>query len=155
MGRITSALLIKEFAGVDLVEPVPHLLEKAREELKSSNCKFYLAGMEKFQFEHKYDVIWIQWVIGHLTDPDLVEFLVKCKENLSVPSGAIVVKDNVNPDGFYYDTKDNSIARSWRHLSHLFAKAGLKVIHKQRYEDFPLICLPVLKIVLRPIDTTN
>jgi protein N-terminal methyltransferase len=26
----------------------------------------------------KYDVIWIQWVLGYLTDKDLVGFLKKC-----------------------------------------------------------------------------
>lgn len=35
------------------------------------------------EFEFDYDCIWIQWVIGHLIDKDLVNFLKKCKENLS------------------------------------------------------------------------
>lgn len=111
--------------------------------------------MENFEFKHKYDVIWIQWVIGHLTDPDLVGFLTRCRQNLSVPSGVVVLKDNVNPEGFYYDTRDSSIARSGRHLDHLLALAGLEVYHRARYEDFPLICLPVWKLVLRPCATVE
>ena len=27
-----------------------------------------------------YDVVWVQWVIGHLTDADLVAFLRRCKQ---------------------------------------------------------------------------
>ena len=157
VGRISQALLTKEFEYVDLLEPAPHLIQKARDNLMSegSKCEFYETGMENFQFKHKYDSIWIQWVIGHLTDPDLVAFLTRCRENLSVPSGVIVLKDNVNPEGFYYDTRDNSIARSSRHLEHLLGLAGLEVCHKARYEDFPLICLPVWKLVLRPARATH
>eukprot|EP00741_Cyanophora_paradoxa_P014758 tig00020824_g14236.t1 len=38
-----------------------------------------------------YDVIWIQWVIGHLTDEDMVAFLKRCQRALR-PEGWIVVK---------------------------------------------------------------
>lgn len=27
----------------------------------------------------RYDLIWIQWVSGHLTDDDFVEFFKRCK----------------------------------------------------------------------------
>lgn len=40
-------------------------------------------GMEEINFEFEYDLIWIQWVIGHLIDKDLVTFLKNCKENLT------------------------------------------------------------------------
>ena len=42
-----------------------------------------MIGMEELDFEFKYDCVWIQWVIGHLTDEDLVNFLKKCKVNLN------------------------------------------------------------------------
>ena len=45
--------------------------------------KYYQLGMEELEFEEKYDCIWIQWVIGYLTDEDLNKFLKKCKENLN------------------------------------------------------------------------
>jgi 2-polyprenyl-3-methyl-5-hydroxy-6-metoxy-1,4-benzoquinol methylase len=40
-------------------------------------------GMEELKFEHTYDLVWIQWVIGHLIDEDLISFLKKCKDNLN------------------------------------------------------------------------
>lgn len=45
--------------------------------------KFYQLGMQELKFEYKYDVIWIQWVIGHLTDRDLIDFLGRSKEALT------------------------------------------------------------------------
>lgn len=41
----------------------------------------YFKGLHKFMptENQKYDVIWIQWVLGYITDSDLVEFLKKCR----------------------------------------------------------------------------
>lgn len=55
---------------------------------------FYCNGLQDFEFEEKYDVIWIQWVIGHLHDDDLLIFLNKCKQALA-PNGLLCIKDNV------------------------------------------------------------
>jgi AdoMet dependent proline di-methyltransferase len=38
-----------------------------------------------------YDVIWIQWVIGHLADLDFISFFKRCAKGLK-PGGAIVLK---------------------------------------------------------------
>ena len=39
-----------------------------------------MTGLQKFKpEEHVYDIIWIQWVIGHLTDEDLIAFLKRCQ----------------------------------------------------------------------------
>lgn len=41
---------------------------------------FFKKGLQKFTPEtNVYDVIWVQWVLGHLTDEDLVSFLKRCK----------------------------------------------------------------------------
>ncbi len=65
-------------------------------EIKTENMgSFYCSGMQDFNFTETYDVIWIQWVIGHLHDADLVNFLLKCKSALS-PGGLICIKDNVS-----------------------------------------------------------
>ena len=40
-----------------------------------------------------YDVIWCQWVLGHLTDDDLVAFFKRCAKGLA-PGGLIFVKEN-------------------------------------------------------------
>ena len=41
-----------------------------------------------------YDVIWIQWVIGHLHDLDCIRFFRRCAAGLT-PHGVIVLKDNI------------------------------------------------------------
>ena len=40
-----------------------------------------------------YDVIWVQWVVGHLTDDDFVAFFQRCRKGLK-PDGVIVLKEN-------------------------------------------------------------
>ena len=66
--------------------------------------------MEELEFEHTYDLIWIQWVIGHLIDEDLINFLVKCKKHLS-PSGVIFVKDNLSKKIFIFEKNDYHIVK--------------------------------------------
>ena len=39
----------------------------------------------------RYDLIWIQWCIGCLTDDDLVLFMEQCKAGLAA-GGVIVIK---------------------------------------------------------------
>lgn len=86
VGRVVEHVLSKQFAKTDLLEPLPHFMTKAKDALESCSEKigtYYETGMEKFEFQRKYDLIWFQWVIGHLTDKDLVAFLKKCRDNLS------------------------------------------------------------------------
>lgn len=77
-------LLTDAFEKVDLVEQNGNFLQKARSYL-GEKCvgkvgEFFQEGLQDFRPEQgKYDVIWIQWVLGHLTDEDLVEFLKSCK----------------------------------------------------------------------------
>ena len=57
--------------------------------------RFIVETMQSFIPEAaRYDVIWIQWCIGCLTDDDLVAFLGRCRDALA-PDGLIVIKDNV------------------------------------------------------------
>jgi protein N-terminal methyltransferase len=60
-----------------------------------------------------YDLIWIQWCAGHLTDEQLVGFLRRCKEALNPElDGLIVLKENNSTtDGDEYDDVDSSVTR--------------------------------------------
>lgn len=61
-------------------------MEKAKSNLSMHQDKvgeYYQVGMEQFEFTHKYDLIWFQWVFGHLTDHDAVKFLQNCSKNLT------------------------------------------------------------------------
>lgn len=84
IGRISKFLLTDIFNQVDLVEQNAAFLEQAKNYLKPKSLpkigKFYSVGLQNFVPEtEKYDVIWIQWVIGHLVDEDLVSFLKSCR----------------------------------------------------------------------------
>lgn len=67
--------------------------------------------MQEFKFgENKYDVIWMQWVTGHLTDIDFLSFLRRCHDAL-LPNGVIIIKDNNSSQGFVVDRQDSSLTR--------------------------------------------
>jgi protein N-terminal methyltransferase len=59
----------------------------------------------------KYDLIWNQWCLGHLTDAQLTEYLKKCARGLR-PDGWIVVKENMSTsDKDVFDEVDSSVTR--------------------------------------------
>ncbi len=65
---------------MDLVEQSPKLIGAAREFVASPKLEhLYTAGLQEFiPAPDTYDLIWVQWVVGHLTDADLVQFLLRC-----------------------------------------------------------------------------
>ncbi len=72
-----------------------------------------MMGLQEFQFEFKYDIVWVQWVLCYLTDEDLIAFLHKCKTHLvDQKNGMVYVKENVHDTSFYVDKEDNSVVRS-------------------------------------------
>jgi protein N-terminal methyltransferase len=113
IGRISEGLLCKMFGTVDLVEPVVKLLDKAKEIVPASSAgDFHYVGLQDFTPESgRYDVIWVQWVIGHLTDDDFCAFFQRCRRGLK-EGGVIVLKENVCKDGFVVDKDDSSVTRS-------------------------------------------
>ena len=52
---------------------------------------FYVKGLQQFEFEEKYDCIWVQWVFSHLNDEHAVVFLQKARAALA-PGGIIMLK---------------------------------------------------------------
>ena len=153
VGRVSEHLFLHYFKRVDLMEPSKNLLDKARENLQNKNGvgTFYLKGMEDFNYERKYNLVWLQWVVGHLTDNDLLRFLEKTKNNL-LPGGYLVFKDNATSEhyGFYVDREDNTVARSLPYFHRIFEKAGYEVDLEERMEGLPIICMPTMKFVLKP-----
>lgn len=123
--------------------------------------EFYQLGMQEAVFEHKYDLIWIQWVIGHLTDNDLIEFLRRCDQALtpevgSSDKGLVVIKDNAAEHGsFYLDKTDFSIARSMKYFEKIFDLADYDLLFAERFKEFPMICMPVMKMVIKPRRTAK
>lgn len=69
--------------------------------------------------ESVFDVIWCQWCLGHLSDPELIDFFKRAKQALRSPSESfIVVKENLYQDGpnntpqVAFDDQDSSLTRS-------------------------------------------
>ena len=86
IGRITKHLLTKHFSTVDLVEQDKHFLEKARDYLRGNERvgTLYCAGLQNFNFTAQcYNVIWCQWVLGHLIDDHLVQFFKRASQGLT------------------------------------------------------------------------
>ncbi|EKX43964.1 hypothetical protein GUITHDRAFT_110071 [Guillardia theta CCMP2712] len=104
IGRISKGFLCNHFKAVDLVEPVAHFLQTAEKELSGFNDGNYIQiGLQDWVPQQGlYDVIWIQWVIGHLTDEDFVAFMMRCKRGLK-EDGVIVLKENACTEGFIVD----------------------------------------------------
>lgn len=139
IGRVTSDVLLPLFDRVDLVESSAHFLEKAQKASakwkgipdKSKGLRFYKTGLQYFDpsspsglfgqvgaedFGEGYDVIWLQWVAGHLGQDDLVAFLQRCQKALregpAEDRAFIVLKENVisaKEDAF--DETDSSLVR--------------------------------------------
>lgn len=121
IGRVTGGALLELCDTVDLVEVRARLLsqatrlatidprvcgpqgchkfvERAKVDLAWAAPRverFICETMQDFTPEAgRYDVIWLQWCIGCVTDDDLVTFLSRCCDGLT-PNGMIVIKDNV------------------------------------------------------------
>ncbi|XP_026777370.3 N-terminal Xaa-Pro-Lys N-methyltransferase 1 isoform X1 [Pangasianodon hypophthalmus] len=140
IGRITKRLLLPLFRTVDLVDVTQEFLDKARSYLGEEGKRvenYFCCGLQDFQPQpDHYDVIWIQWVIGHLTDDHLVEFLRRCRSALR-PDGLIVIKDNVAYEGVVPDEVDSSVCRDLPLLRRIVARAGLSIICEEQQQNFP------------------
>ncbi|WOG81635.1 hypothetical protein DCAR_0100786 [Daucus carota subsp. sativus] len=146
VGRVTKNLLIRYFNEVDLLEPVSHFLEAARDNLAPQNlmvselhkaANFYCVPLQEFTPDAKrYDVIWVQWCIGHLADDDFVSFFNRAKVGLK-PGGIFVLKENIARSGFVLDKEDKSITRSDLYFKELFNRCGLHIFKLKDQKGFP------------------
>ncbi|XP_022064151.2 N-terminal Xaa-Pro-Lys N-methyltransferase 1 [Acanthochromis polyacanthus] len=152
IGRISKRLLLPLFKTVDLVDVTQEFLDKAKpylgEEAKRVG-NYFCCGLQDFKPEAgRYDVIWIQWVIGHLTDEHLVSFLRRCQKALR-PNGLIVIKDNVSYEGVVPDEVDSSVCRDLAIVRRLVDSAGLRIVHEEQQMNFPKEIYQVHILALR------
>ena len=116
IGRVSKDLLCKNFKEVDLLEPAKVQIDQAKINVPEVK-NFYEIGLENFEFERKYDCIWLQWCLCYLTDDDLLKFMIKAKDNLEEVDGRkgiIYVKENIQPNIQLIDKQDNSVMRTDR-----------------------------------------
>lgn len=158
IGRVTKHLLSKFFTKVDLVEQDTNFVHKANEYLCVNGVQLpclgalFNTGLQDFTPEQgKYDIIWSQWVLGHLTDADLLAFFQRCIGGLA-PNGCIIIKENVAAnDDFCIDAVDSSVTRSLKVTKSLLEAAGLRVFKLAKQTDFIQGLFPVYIIACRPI----
>ncbi|CAG9771760.1 unnamed protein product [Ceutorhynchus assimilis] len=161
IGRVTKFLLTDLFDKVDMVEQNPIFLEKARNYLGTNLLdkkigKMFPIGLQDFIPEPcQYDVIWAQWVLGHLTDDDFVKFFINCQTGLK-PNGVIIAKENVTfTEEIVVDEKDSSVTRPMGLLKELFSKAGLHIYRLSKQTNFPKGLFTVYMFVLKPEDRVD
>lgn len=112
IGRITEGLLLNLATEVDVVEPIAKFTEELGK--KPGVRHVFNMGLEEWQPKEgdKYDLVWIQWCLGHLTDDQLVQFLERCKAVLAPTDGLIVVKENVTSGADeIFDEQDSAVTR--------------------------------------------
>ncbi|XP_048353509.1 N-terminal Xaa-Pro-Lys N-methyltransferase 2 isoform X1 [Sphaerodactylus townsendi] len=152
IGRVSKHVLLPFFKHVELVDMMENFLAEAQNYLCSYRNKvdtYHCCGLQDFTpAPRKYDVIWIQWVSGNLTDKDLLGFLVRCQNSLK-ENGVIILKDNVARQGCVLDQMDSSVIRDINILSNLIEKSGLTILKQQRQEGFPETCVPVWMIAMQ------
>ncbi|GAB4829453.1 hypothetical protein Ancab_019125 [Ancistrocladus abbreviatus] len=146
IGRVTKNLLIRYFNEVDLLEPVSHFMEAARENLAPESLavdenhkatNFYCVPLQEFTPDSgRYNVIWIQWCVGHLTDDDLISFFKRAKAGLK-PGGFFILKENIARNGFVLDKEDRSVTRSDLYFQELFRQCGLHLYRSKDQRGFP------------------
>ncbi|KOS22135.1 Alpha N-terminal protein methyltransferase 1 [Escovopsis weberi] len=112
IGRITQGLLVDIAEQVDVVEPIAKFTQKLVG--RPGVRHIHNIGLQDWEPAEglRYDLIWVQWCLGHLTDLQLVAFLRRCQGALSPEGGVLVVKENLSSSGLdVYDETDSSVTR--------------------------------------------
>lgn len=158
IGRVTKYLLMPQFDCVDLVEQDGNFVNKARDYLNSSIGggrdrlgTIFNVGLQDFTpSPNTYDIIWSQWVLGHLTDDDLAAFLHRCSKGLS-KNGFIVIKENFTAnDDVFVDDNDSSVTRSLKLMKSVLEMADLRIVRMIRQQNFIQGLFPVYMIACKP-----
>ena len=178
VGRIAADLLCPLFGRVDMVEQDETYVRTAKQSITHSAMRdMYVCGLQDFHFANPpqplalsepsaatatmngerqalmYDVVWVQWVLSHLTDADLHAFLLRCHTAL-VPSPAsyLVIKENTAKTGFVMDREDGSVTRSDALFKEAFKAAGWKLIRQGVQTGFPKSLFVVRMWALQPVE---
>ncbi|XP_057283361.1 N-terminal Xaa-Pro-Lys N-methyltransferase 2 isoform X2 [Pezoporus wallicus] len=152
IGRISKHVLLPVFKSVELVDMMENFLAEVPNYLQGKEDRvemYYCKSLQEFTpAPQRYDVIWIQWVSGYLTDKDLLEFLIRCQNGLK-DNGVIILKDNVAREGCILDCLDSSVIRDLNILHSLIEMSGLTILQEERQEGFPEQCVPVWMLAMQ------
>ncbi|KAI5291290.1 Alpha N-terminal protein methyltransferase 1 [Ascosphaera acerosa] len=160
VGRVTEGLVSKVCAKVDVVEPVEQFAQVVRAgALARAGVveDVYVVGLEAWEPSKRYDLIWVQWCVGHLRDAELLRFLVRAKAALTDDAGLLCIKENnttLDDADDLFDEEDSSVTRSDAKFRRLFAQAGLRLVYSEIQTGYPekFNLLPVRSYALRPAE---
>ncbi|KAJ5458171.1 hypothetical protein N7475_009559 [Penicillium sp. IBT 31633x] len=160
VGRVTEGFLSQVCEVVDAVEPVAKFTQVTKDsQLKKDGVigSIYTRGLENWTPEKKYDLIWVQWCVGHLTDSQLIDYTVRCRKALN-EDGLMVLKENLSTHFAgedMYDSEDSSVTRTDAKFRQIFEAAGMQVVKSELQKGFPAAfnLLPVQFYALRPKTT--
>ncbi|KAI9771764.1 MAG: hypothetical protein M1839_002729 [Geoglossum umbratile] len=162
IGRITLRLLSPLCTTTDIVEPIPKFTEHILTSpsfapLRAANSigTVYTQSLESWAPPPgvRYDLVWNQWCLGHLTDAQLVEYLRRVGGALR-EGGWVVVKENVSTDPGgedVFDGVDHSVTRADQKYRSIFADATLKIVRTELQNGFPKGLYPVRMYALQPM----
>ena len=162
IGRVAGAVLIKAAEQVQLVEVSEQLLTQAATKLAEHGARVEYLQTSLSEFAPPpgaYNIVWAQWVLGHLTDRDVVALLRRCRGALRA-GGALFVKDNVAPpsqcdfEGKYLLDEENAgVIRTHKHLWNLARLAGFKLSKSEVQQNFPPNLYPVRMYQFLPAES--
>ncbi|KAH6850708.1 alpha-N-methyltransferase NTM1 [Chaetomium sp. MPI-CAGE-AT-0009] len=155
IGRVTEGLLLDGIAqNVDVIEPIAKFTAKLQG--KPGVRSIFNMGLEDWRPSEgvQYDLIWVQWCAGHLTDEQLVQFLERCKSTLNPDGGVIVFKENNSTAGQdMFDDVDSAVTRDDGTFRRCFNAAGLRLVQAELQKGLQrtgVSLLPVRMYALRP-----
>lgn len=152
IGRVTKNLLLPKFNRVDIVEQDKHFCDLAKNYIGMEDFgQIFNLGLQEFTPEpQKYDIIWTQWVLGHLKDNHLIDFFKRCANGIT-KHGIIVIKENfTSTNEIEIDSKDSSMTRPLNKMKEIISMAGLRIVKETKQTNFPKGLYPVHIIALRP-----
>ncbi|MCJ1375377.1 Alpha N-terminal protein methyltransferase 1 [Loxospora ochrophaea] len=153
IGRVTAGFLSKIATTTDLVEPVAAFSETARAaKMQGAGTvgHVYVCTLQDWDppaavAGGKYDLIWHQWCLGHLTDAQVETHFRKCRGALKEEGGWMVVKENVvREGGDVFDEVDSSVTRAAGKWRGLFERGGWRVVREEVQGGFPVGLFPVV-----------
>lgn len=177
IGRVTLNLLAPLCAKIDIIEPIQKftdVITAPESPLVQGDqlCRVWNLPLQEWtahskpaytspsaesldlKYELKYDLIYHQWCLNHLTLPSLVAHFKSLIPLLS-PDGWIIVKENLSTDPFgedIFDEVDSSVTRSDANWRTAYQEAGLKVVRTELQTGFAkdMGLYPVRMYALRP-----
>lgn len=112
IGRFTQGVLIELAEQVDVIEPVVKFT--ARLKGRNGIRDIFNIGIEEWHpaQDVKYDLIWNQWCLCHLTDEQLIQYLKKCATVLRAGTGLLIIKENLSIRGVdVFNDIDSTVIR--------------------------------------------